>query len=427
MERLRIEGGQPLVGSIHVHGAKNAALPIIAATTLVAGVHEISNVPQLKDIDVMLQILQALGCSVSHSNHVVTIDTSTIHSTQIPELLMRQMRSSIFLLGPLLARFGQVETFQPGGCAIGERKVDLHFSGLQALGAQIIEMPASIQCVARKLQGTSIRLHFPSVGATENMMMAAVLAEGTTYIHNAAKEPEIIDLQHFLNALGAEVEGAGTDTIVIRGVMELHATRYRVIPDRIVAGTLLCAAVATKGDIVLRDVRVEHLTSMTNVLCQMGARFEYSTDMIRVMMDHRPKAMDNITTGPYPAFPTDLQAQIMVLLSLSEGFSMLKETIFERRFQHVEQLQLLGANIRTEDGVAYIQGVRRLHGGTVQATDLRAGAALIIAGLAAQGTTWVEQLKHIDRGYDRVEAMFTQVGASITRDRQDHLIEQIVI
>lgn len=427
MERLRIEGGQPLVGSIQVHGAKNAALPIIAATTLVAGVHVISNVPQLKDIDVMLQILQALGCSVSHVNDVVTIDTSTIHSTQIPELLMRQMRSSIFLLGPLLARFGQVETFQPGGCAIGERKLDLHFSGLQALGAEIIEMPASIRCVARQLKAASIHLHFPSVGATENMMMAAVMAEGTTYIHNAAKEPEITDLQQFLNAIGAQVTGAGSDTIVIRGVTKLRATQYRVIPDRIVAGTLLCAAVATKGDIVLSDVRVEHLTSVTNVLCQMGARFEYATNMIRVMMEQRPNAMENISTGPYPAFPTDLQAQIMVLLSLSEGFSMLKETIFERRFQHVEQLRLLGANIRTEDGLAYIQGVRRLHGATVQATDLRAGAALIIAGLAAKGITWVEQLKHIDRGYDRIEAMFTQLGATIARDRQDHMNEQIVI
>jgi UDP-N-acetylglucosamine 1-carboxyvinyltransferase len=427
LERLRIEGGQPLAGSIQVHGAKNAALPIIAATTLVAGVHEISNVPQLKDIEVMLQILQALGCKVSHINDVVTINTSTIHSTQIPELLMRQMRSSIFLLGPLLARFGEVETFQPGGCAIGERKVDLHFSGLEALGAEIIELPASIRCVTRQLKGASIRLHFPSVGATENMMMAAVLANGTTCIHNAAKEPEIIDLQHFLNALGAQVSGAGTETIVIEGVPELHATNYRVIPDRIVAGTLLCAAVATKGDIVLRDVRVEHLTSVTNALSQMGARFEYSTDMIRIMMARRPKSMESITTGPYPAFPTDLQAQIMVLLSLSEGFSMLNETIFERRFQHVEQLQLLGSNIRTEDGVAYIQGVRRLQGGTVAATDLRAGAALIIAGLAAQGTTWIEQLKHIDRGYDRVENMFAQLGATITRDRQDRVIEQIVI
>lgn len=415
MQKLVIDGGRPLSGTIRVHGAKNAALPILAASIMVDGEHIIENVPNLLDIKVMLKILNAIGCQTEHQGDKVLLETSSIHSSHIPEELMRQMRSSIFLMGPLLARFGRVQVYQPGGCAIGARKIDLHLRGLQALGAVIEESTNTIICRAEKLIGAEVSLDFPSVGATENIMMAATKAEGLTTIYNAAREPEIQDLQNFLNSMGAKIIGAGTDTITIKGVSQLVPCHYRIIPDRIVAGTLMVAAAATRGDIRLENINPSHLTSVIHLLKRAGVQIHMNDDIMSVNCSHRPKSVDRVMTSPYPAFPTDLQSQIMVLLSLADGVSIIKETIFEGRFKHVDELSRMGADIRVDLSTAFIRGVPRLYGATVEATDLRAGAALVIAGLAATGTTVIEQIHHIDRGYDRIETIFQHLGAKIER------------
>lgn len=415
MEKLVIEGGKPLSGSVRIHGAKNAALPVLAACMMASGVHRIGNVPDLLDIHVMLDILRALGCKAELKDDVVSLETSTAHSSHVPEELMTQMRSSIFLMGPLLSRFGHVQVYQPGGCAIGERKIDLHLKGLQALGATIEESGNTITCRADRLVGADITLDFPSVGATENIMMAAALAEGVTTISNAAREPEIQDLQNFLNAMGARMIGAGTDTITIEGVARLAPRAYRVIPDRIVTGTLMVAAAATRGNVTLENVCPAHLTSVIHVLKRAGVQIAIDDDIMFISCSSRPKAVERIITSPHPSFPTDLQAQMMVLLSLADGISVMKETVFEGRFKHVDELTRMGADIRVDLSSAFIRGVSRLYGATVEATDLRAGAALVIAGLAANGTTIVEQVHHIDRGYDRIENMFGRLGAKIER------------
>ncbi|WP_127533514.1 UDP-N-acetylglucosamine 1-carboxyvinyltransferase [Paenibacillus kobensis] len=415
MDKLVIEGGKPLSGTIAIQGAKNAALPILAASMLVSGTVTIDHVPKLLDIDVMLSILRDLGCKADHIGDTVVLDTSSAHSPHVPETLMRQMRSSIFLMGPLLARFGEVHVYQPGGCAIGERKIDLHLSGLEALGATITESGNKMICQADKLIGADIHLSFPSVGATENIMMAAVLAEGRTTINNAAREPEIQDLQRFLNAMGARIIGAGTDTITIEGVEMLTPCRYQVIPDRIVTGTLMVAAAATRGQVVLQNTNPSHVSSLIHVLRRSGVQVLADGDIIKVNATSRPKAIERIVTSPYPAFPTDLQSLVMVLLTLADGVSIMKETIFEGRFKHVGELTRMGADIRVDMNAAFIRGVPRLYGATVEATDLRAGAALVIAGLAAQGRTVVEQVHHIDRGYDRIEQMLTHLGARVSR------------
>jgi UDP-N-acetylglucosamine 1-carboxyvinyltransferase len=415
LEKLVIEGGRPLSGAIRIHGAKNAALPILAATIMAEGTVCIQNVPNLSDIQVMLDILRALGCRTEHSEDTVTVNTSTANSFHIPESQMSQMRSSIFLMGPLLARFGSVQVYQPGGCAIGERKIDLHLKGLSALGAQIEESGNMIVCTAKALKGAEILLDYPSVGATENIMMAAAMADGLTTITNAAREPEIQDLQNFLNAMGAKIIGAGTDTITIEGVSELTPCTYRIIPDRIVAGTLMIAAAVTRGNITLENVCTAHLTSTIHVLKRAGIQIAIDGDIINVSSLCRPKSVDRIVTSPHPSFPTDLQSQIMVLLSLADGLSIVKETVFEGRFKHVDELSRMGADIRVDLNSAFIRGVPRLYGATVEATDLRAGAALVIAGLAAQGTTVIEQIHHIDRGYDRIENMLNHLGANIHR------------
>jgi len=416
MEILRIKGGLELSGSVRIDGAKNAALPILAATTIVGGVHRISNVPVLRDIEVMIQILESLGCKVTREGDAVVVDSSGINSTRIPENLMQRMRSSIFLMGPLIARFGEVETFQPGGCAIGERKMDIHFSGLEDLGVSFEQSGDSIKGVSTKLVGGLIKLRFPSVGATENLMMAAVTASGTTKIENAAREPEIVDLQDFLNRLGAKITGAGTSTIEIEGVGKLTASEHRVIPDRIVAGTVLCATVACGGSVELIDARIDHIESLVDVLRKIGATIEKSDSGIKISMQGRPRSITEIKTGPYPEFPTDLQSQVMVILSIAEGTSVIRETIFESRFQHVEQLRLMGAEIDLDGEVATIKGVQSLTGNRVSSTDLRAGAALVIAGMAASGETIVENLNHIDRGYHSIEILFSGLGARISRE-----------
>lgn len=415
MDKLVIEGGIPLSGTIRIHGAKNAALPILAASLLAEGVHSLHNVPKLLDIQTMLAIMERLGCKADHDGDTVTVDTSTAVSSHVPEDLMKQMRSSIFLMGPLLARFGEVTIYQPGGCAIGERKIDLHLRGLQALGAEIEEADGRIFCRADRLTGADIHMDYPSVGATENIMLAAATAEGTTTITGAAREPEIQDLQNFLNALGASIIGAGTDTITVQGVKKLEPCTYEVIPDRIVAGSVMIAAAATRGDVTLTHTNAGHLSSLIHVLRRAGVQIGVCNDIITISCMGRPKAIERIVTSPYPSFPTDLQSQIMVLLSLADGFSVIKETVFEGRFKHVEEMVRMGADITTDLNRAFIRGVKRLYGATVEATDLRAGAALVIAGLAAQGTTIVEQAHHIDRGYDGIEHLFQKLGAKISR------------
>ncbi|MFC4599416.1 UDP-N-acetylglucosamine 1-carboxyvinyltransferase [Cohnella hongkongensis] len=416
MDNLVIEGGNPLSGTIRIHGAKNAALPILAASLLAEGEVTIRNVPRLLDIEVMLDILRDLGCKARHQDTVVTVDTAVATSSHIPETLMRKMRSSVFLMGPLLARFGEAQLYQPGGCAIGERKIDLHLRGLAALGARIEEKGSRIVCSARRLQGAEISLDFPSVGATENIMMAAVLARGRTTIIGAAREPEIQDLQQFLNRMGAQVSGAGTDMITIDGVDGLHGCDFEVIPDRIVTGTVMVATAATRGEVTLENTNPGHLTSLIHVLRRAGVQIEAGNDIMRVGAVKRPTAVDRIVTSPYPAFPTDMQAQIMTLLALADGVSILKETVFEGRFKHVDELCRMGADIRVDLNNAIIRGVPQLYGTTVEATDLRAGAALVVAGLAAHGMTVVEQVHHIDRGYDRIEEMFRHIGGNIKRE-----------
>lgn len=424
MDKLVIEGGVPLSGTIRIHGAKNAALPILAASLMAKDSVAIRNVPRLLDIEVMLDILRCLGCSARYDDRSVVVDSSQVTSSHIPEFLMRQMRSSVFLTGPLLARFGEVQLYQPGGCAIGERKIDLHLRGLAALGADIMEKGSRIICRATQLRGADVILDFPSVGATENVMMAAVQATGRTTIIGAAREPEIQDLQAFLNMMGARVQGAGTDTVTIDGVSELRGGEFRIIPDRIVTGTVMVAAAATRGKVTIEGAEPAHLASLVHVLRRAGIQITVENDIIKVSAPERPKSVERIVTSPYPAFPTDLQAQVMTLLALSDGASVMKETIFEGRFKHVDELCRMGADIRVDLNNAIIRGVPTLYGATVEATDLRAGAALVIAGLAAQGRTVVEQIHHIDRGYEQIERMFSELGGAVIRESNESLVAQ---
>lgn len=415
MDHFIIEGGKPLFGSVRVHGSKNAALPILAATVLADGEYEILDVPELLDIDVMSQILQALGIKVSQESNCITLDTSTIDSLHIPDDLMGQMRSSIFLMGPLLTRFKEVSLSRPGGCAIGARPIDLHLSGLKALGAEIEEYGGLLKCRTKQLKGNTVILDYPSVGATENVMMAATLADGVTEIIGAAKEPEIVDLQNFLNCMGARIRGAGTDTITIHGVEKLHPVSYTVIPDRIVAGTLSIATAITGGEVLLENVEPDHLKSVLQCLRQTGAEVRAGEDFLHVKRSGPIKSIPKLVTAPYPGFPTDMQAQMMALMTLAEGTSIVSETVFDGRFKHVNELLRMGADIVVDLHSAFVRGIPHLTGAFVEATDLRAGAALILAGMAAEGTTIVQQIHHIDRGYERIENMLTQLGAKIER------------
>lgn len=415
MDTLVIEGGTPLEGKIRVHGSKNAALPILAATILAAGEHRIEGVPDLLDIRVMLKILSELGIGSRHHDHVVDLDSRIITTSKVPESLMGQMRSSIMLMGPLLARMGEAVLYRPGGCAIGSRRIDLHLDGLKKMGAEIVEREGVMYCKAHKLVGTKIVLDYPSVGATENIMMAATLAKGTTRIVNAAREPEIIDLQNFLNKMGARVVGAGSNEITIEGVERLHGASHRVIPDRIVAGTLLSAAAITGGDVALCGVNPSHMEAIADVFLRSGVEIRCSNDIMRIIGTSRPKAVDKVTTSPHPGFPTDMQPQLMAYLSIAEGTSIINETVFDGRFRHVSELERMGAQIYIDYHTAIIRGTSRLSGARVEATDLRAGASLILAGLAAEGKTFIEQVHHIDRGYENVDQMLTKLGARIYR------------
>lgn len=417
MEKLVINGGNRLEGVVRVGGAKNSILPVLAAVLLNKSSDEVvlHDVPRIRDVALMVEILQSLGARVSLSNHTMVVSSRNIYNYSIPEHLMREMRSTIFLMGALLARLGQVRISHPGGCAIGPRPIDLHLKGLAALGAQIREQHGYIYASSPRLTGTDIHLDYPSVGATENILMAAVYAQGTTVINNAAKEPEIVDLQNFLNKMGARVRGAGTDQIRIEGVSRLHALECGVIPDRIVAGTLMMCAAATGGDVLLENVIPAHLEAVTAKLRETGAQIREDNDRLHIRSRGRLKAVDTIRTLPYPGFPTDLQAPMMALMTEANGTSVVIENVFDSRFKHVDELRRMNAQIMIDGRTAVVKGVPKLTGAAVTAPDLRAGAALVVAGLTAEGITTLDGLHHLDRGYENLEGTLCQLGAEIER------------
>ncbi|NMB41958.1 MAG: UDP-N-acetylglucosamine 1-carboxyvinyltransferase [Firmicutes bacterium] len=415
MKKFVVEGGNKLEGSLSVKGAKNSTLPIMAASVLCSEDWvELHNIPDISDMHVMAKILKSLGAKVIYNENRLNLKVDALHSCTIADELMREMRSSIFLMGPLLARLGEVKVTYPGGCSIGPRPVDLHLKGLEALGAKVREENGFITASASSLAGAKIHLDYPSVGATENLMMAAALAKGKTVISNAAKEPEIVDLQNFLNAMGANVRGAGTETLRILGVQKLGKCSYRIIPDRIVAGTYLMAAAITGGRLLLKEIIPVHLDAVVAKMKEAGIEIRATEDSLEII-GGKLKAVETLRTLPYPGFPTDLQAPIMALLTVADGHSKIMESIFENRFKHVTELKRLNANISVEGRTAFIKGVKRLSGTEVEATDLRAGAALILAGLAAEGTTVINKINHIDRGYENIEHDLQQLGAKIKR------------
>lgn len=414
MDRYVITGRQPLEGSVRVSGAKNASLPLLAATLLAEGTSVLLEIPRLADVKHMLEVLEHLGCRVDWQEEALLINASSLRDWSVAEELMRQMRASNLILGPVLARHGRVRIAMPGGCAIGSRPMDQHLKGLRELGVRVKEKHGYIEAWTDGLKGADIYLDVPSVGATENIMMAAVLAQGTTVVHNAAREPEIVDLQNFLNKMGAKVRGAGLDALRIEGVEVLHPAEHTVIPDRIEAGTHMIAGVITQGDILIQNVIPEHLEPVIAKLRQAGARIEVNDDSVRVRQQGRIKAID-LKTMPYPGFPTDMQPQLMALLASAEGTSVLTETIFENRFQHVDELRRMGAQIRVEGRTAVVHGVEVLEGAFVEATDLRAGAALFLAALGAEEATVLEKVGHIDRGYENLEEKYRQLGARLRR------------
>jgi len=419
MNKLLINGGVTLKGDIRISGAKNAVLPILAATLLADGPATIENVPHLHDVTTTVELLGCMGVMVSIDEKLsVEVDSSTIENYTAPYHLVKTMRSSILVLGPLLARFGEAEVSLPGGCAIGSRPVDLHIKGLQDMGAEIDVSNGYIHAKAKRLKGARLVLDIITVTGTENLMMAAALADGTTIIENAAREPEVVDLANFIIAMGGKISGAGTDTITIEGVEKLHGTRYRVLPDRIETGTFLVAAAITGGSIKVKDTDPKLLDAVIDKLREAGAKVEVGDDWITLDMEgKRPKAV-NVRTAPYPAFPTDMQAQFAALNTMAEGTSTVVETIFENRFMHVQELKRMGADIEIEGNTAIIRGVDALTSAPVMATDLRASASLIIAGLVASGETEVQRIYHIDRGYENIEEKLALLGARIRRTHE---------
>lgn len=416
MERLIVKGGNRLVGTVKTSGAKNAVLPIIAASILGTSPSRLDEIPALEDVRTICAVLGCLGIKVDASEpHTLNIDSREITSCEAPYELVRSMRASFLVMGPLLARKGYARISQPGGCAIGTRPIDLHLKGFEALGVKIEQGHGYIEASAPDgMVGTNIYLDFPSVGATENIMMAAAMAKGTTVLENPAEEPEIVDLANYLNQMGARVRGAGTNVITIEGVSELHGVQHSVIPDRIEAGTYMIAAAMTGGDVIIENVLPEHQKPLIAKLREAGALVEEDIDRIHVASDGNLKAVD-IKTLPYPGFPTDMQAQMMAMLSVAEGRSKVTETVFENRFMHVVELNRMGANITTEGRSAVITGPAHLTGCTVRATDLRAGAAMILAGLVAEGATEICDIYHIDRGYEEIVAKLKKLGADIER------------
>jgi UDP-N-acetylglucosamine 1-carboxyvinyltransferase len=414
MDKLRITGGAPLAGEVSVAGAKNAALPILAASLLTADELVLENVPQLADITTMGRLLSGMGARLARDGGRVVCRADAIGAAEAPYELVKTMRASILVLGPLLARFGQARVSLPGGCAIGARPVDQHIKGLRALGARLEIEHGYIVAEARRLQGARIVTDMVTVTGTENLMMAATLARGETVIENAAREPEVVDLARCLNAMGARIEGAGTDRIVVAGVERLHGASHRVLPDRIETGTFLVAAAACGGEVRLNGAAPDTLDAVLGKLREAGVAVQAGADWIRVVARGRPKSV-SLRTAPHPGFPTDMQAQFMALDAIADGVGRITETIFENRFMHVLELQRLGAQIDIEGSTAVVRGVPRLSGAKVMATDLRASASLVIAGLVAEGETVVDRIYHLDRGYDRMETRLAALGARIER------------
>ena len=416
MAKLIIKGGSKLEGEIAVQGAKNAALPVFAAALLTEEPVIIYNWPAISDVYYMLSILEHIGAYVAFEKDRLVIDTHRALRWEMPDRLAKEIRSSIFMMGPILARFRMARFTYPGGCEIGSRPIDLHLRGLRCLGVNVTEAGGHIMCEGRKLKGGDVHLDYPSVGATENLMMAAALAPGNTIIRNAAREPEIVELQNVINMMGGNVNGAGTSTVTIEGKSRLSGFSYTCMPDRIVAGTFMTAAVVTNGKITVKNVVPEHLFSITAKLKEAGAKVDIYDDAITVTGQGRPKEMHLIETGPYPGFPTDMQAQMCTAACIAKGTSIIVESVFDNRFKHVTELQRMGANVVIKNNVAVIKGVEQLHGAEVTAMDLRGGAALVLAGLCADGTTVVEQAKIIDRGYETFESELNLLGADIVRE-----------
>ncbi|GKX64950.1 UDP-N-acetylglucosamine 1-carboxyvinyltransferase [Inconstantimicrobium mannanitabidum] len=418
MEKIVINGGNELSGEVNISSAKNAVLPIIAASILCNEDLIIDNTPMLEDVAVISDVLSELGSKViiNKNTDEILINTKDIKPVNTNSELIRKMRASFLILGPMLSKFGICKLSMPGGCNIGSRPIDLHLKGLKALGAEIEIGHGFVEAKAKKLKGNRIYLDFPSVGATENIIMASALAEGTTIIENAAEEPEIVDLVNFLNTMGAKIDGAGTGQIIIEGVDELKGTRYTPIYDRIEAGTFLVAAAVTKSKLTVNGINEEHLRPVIEKLKECGVLIELINDNKSIIVDGRNERRGvSIKTLPYPGFPTDMQAQMMTMLSLAQGSSVITETIFENRFMHATELIRMGANIKVDGRSAFVEGVRRLSGCEVKATDLRAGAAMILAGLVADGYTKVTDVYHIDRGYVRIEDKLRKLGADIYR------------
>ena len=416
MDKLLIEGGATLSGNVRISGAKNAALPILAGTLLTTETVVLSNVPHLKDVTTMLSLLQMMGVQVTVDDHMtVEVDASDVSSREAPYELVKTMRASILVLGPLLARFGEADVSLPGGCAIGARPINLHVAGLQAMGADVLVENGFIKARAERLKGTHIVFDMVTVTGTENLLMAAVLADGETVLENAAREPEVSDLANFLLGLGAKIDGIGSSTLTVQGVTSLGGTQYSVLPDRIETGTYLVAAAMTGGRIRALNTAPDTLEAVLIKLREAGAKIETGADWIDIdMQGKRPTSVD-IRTAPYPAFPTDMQAQFCALNSIADGVAMVTETIFENRFQHVPEMQRMGAEIQIEGHTAILTGSDELNGAPVMATDLRASAGLVLAGLAAKGATLVNRIYHVDRGYERIEEKLGQLGASICR------------
>ncbi len=420
MQKLVIQGGIPLRGEVRISGAKNAALPIMCASLLTADTVQLSNMPDLHDVATMRKLLEQMGVKAETQGSEMLLSGAQIDKLEAPYDMVKTMRASVLVLGPLVARFGEARVSLPGGCAIGSRPVDLHIKGLQAMGAEIsiehgyIHAQVSRKDGSKRLKGARIFFNIVSVTGTENLMMAATLAEGVTVLENAAREPEVVDLAHCLIAMGAKIVGAGSDTISITGVDKLHGAAHRIMPDRIESGTFLVAAAATRGSIMLHDTRADILDSILEKLIEAGANIRVEGDGIHLDMTGKLKSV-NLRTAPYPAFPTDMQAQFMALNAIAEGSAMMVETIFENRFMHVQELRRLGAQIDVEGNTALVRGVKQLEGAAVMATDLRASASLVIAGLVAQGETVIDRIYHLDRGYEHIEAKLSQLGANIRR------------
>jgi len=416
MDKLIITGGTRLNGEIKISGAKNAALPILAATLLADSPMLVKNVPHLQDVTTTMELLGRMGVQLTVDEKMsIEVNSNTINCFEAPYELVKTMRASILVLGPLIARFGEAVVSLPGGCAIGSRPVNLHIKGLQALGADIVVEGGYIKAKASRLKGATIYMDVVTVTGTENLMMAAALAEGQTVLENAAKEPEVVDLANCLISMGAKISGAGTETIVIEGVESLHGCEHNVLPDRIETGTYLIGAAITGGKVMLRDTAPELIESVIAKLREAGAKITCGEDWIELDMQGRlPKAVD-VHTAPYPAFPTDMQAQFAALNAIADGIGVITETVFENRFMHIQELQRMGADIRLEGNTAICKGIAQLTGAPVMATDLRASASLVLAGLVAQGDTLVERIYHIDRGYERIEEKLSMLGAKIRR------------